>query len=387
MPISSLKRIAILGSTGSIGVQTLDIARRLPDRICVTALAAHSNAKLLADQATEFRVDAVALFDKSGAENMRTAISSRIEQYYGPESLETIATRDNVDIVVVAVAGAVGTRATVAALLAGKTVALATKEVLVAAGEVVTNAARVGGGQLVPIDSEHSGVFQCLLGQPIEAVKKIWLTASGGPFRTWSKERLSSVTVEQALNHPTWSMGTKVTIDSATMMNKGLEMIEAHWLFNVPIDRIGVVVHPQSKVHALVQYNDGAVLAQLGTADMRLPIEYALLYPERIDANLPGLDILTLGSLDFEAPDEDKFPCLKLARESADRGGTAPAVLNAANESAVNSFLNRQLSFLQIAHIVEKTLSHHKVVENPTLDEILSADDWARSFVSEALSA
>jgi 1-deoxy-D-xylulose-5-phosphate reductoisomerase len=298
-----------------------------------------------------------------------------------------MAVRPDVDIVVVAVAGAIGTRATVAALLAGKTVALATKEVLVAAGEVVVDAAKRGGGRLVPIDSEHSGVFQCLSGAPIETVKKIWLTASGGPFRTWTSEQIDSATVEDALNHPTWRMGRKITVDSATMMNKGLEIIEAKWLFNVSIDQVAVVVHPQSTIHALVQYNDGSLIAQMGTADMRLPIEYALLYPQRIDAKLAQLDILKLGTLNFEAPDEGRFPCLRLAREASIKGGTAPSVMNGANEAAVLRFLEKRLPFVGIAKVVEQALTHHTVLESPSLEQILKADEWARDFVSEAVSA
>ena len=387
MSVPSLKHIAILGSTGSIGKQTLDLARRLPDRLRVTAITAGSNARLIAEQAMEFGVNAVGLVDKVHAHELDDILPHNVERCYGAAGLETIALRPDVDILVVAVAGAIGTRATVAALLAGKTVALATKEILVAAGEVVMQAAKTGGGTLLPIDSEHSGVFQCLQGQSRNDVKKIWLTASGGPFRTWSMERIATATVEDALNHPTWRMGRKITVDSATMMNKGLETIEARWLFDVSIDQVAVVVHPQSTVHALVQYNDGSVLAQLGTADMRLPIEYALLYPERIDADLPQLDVLKLGTLDFEVPDENRFPCLRLAREAARTGGTAPSVLNAANEAAVMHFLAQRLSFLGIANMVEQALENYTAVENPTLEEILTADEWARHFVSEAVSA
>ncbi len=386
MTVPSLKHIAVLGSTGSIGKQTLDIVRRLPDRLRVTAIAAGSNGHSIVEQGLEFGVEAVGLVDDAESAILEERLPRRVEKLYGSSSLEAIAVRPDVDIVVVAVAGAIGTRATVSALRAGKTVALATKEVLVAAGEVVTSAARLGGGTLLPIDSEHSGVFQCLLGQPAGSVKKIWLTASGGPFRSWTAEQLSAATVEDALNHPTWKMGRKVTIDSATLMNKGLETIEAKWLFDIPIDQVGVVVHPQSTVHALVQYNDGSILAQLGTADMRLPIEYALLHPERIDADLPMLDVLELGTLEFERPDEGRFPCLRLAREASRAGGTAPAVLNAANEAAVKAFLSHRLSFLGIPAIVEQALEHHVILESPNLDQILSADEWARYYVSKAVS-
>jgi 1-deoxy-D-xylulose-5-phosphate reductoisomerase len=387
MSASSLKHIAILGSTGSIGTQTLDIVRRLPEYLRVAAIAAGSNADLVLQQALEFDVKAVGLVNEDSAALLEKRLPKHIEQYAGESSLEMMAVRPDVDIVVVAVAGAIGTRATVAALLAGKTVALATKEVLVAAGEVVVDAAKRGGGRLVPIDSEHSGVFQCLSGAPIETVKKIWLTASGGPFRTWTSEQIDSATVEDALNHPTWRMGRKITVDSATMMNKGLEIIEAKWLFNVSIDQVAVVVHPQSTIHALVQYNDGSLIAQMGTADMRLPIEYALLYPQRIDAKLAQLDILKLGTLNFEAPDEGRFPCLRLAREASIKGGTAPSVMNGANEAAVLRFLEKRLPFVGIAKVVEQALTHHTVLESPSLEQILKADEWARDFVSEAVSA
>jgi 1-deoxy-D-xylulose-5-phosphate reductoisomerase len=387
MTLPSLKHIAILGSTGSIGTQTLDLVRRLPDRLRVTALAAGTNAQALADQALEFGVNAVALFDSGGASVLADNLPSHVERYFGSGGLEVIATRPDVDIVVVSVAGSVGTQATIAALLAGKIVALATKEVLVSAGEIVIEAAKRGGGRLITIDSEHSGVLQCLQGHTAESVKKVWLTASGGPFRNWPLEKLAEVTVHDALNHPVWRMGRKLTVDSATMMNKGLETIEAQWLFNLSVDQVGVVIQPQSTIHALVQFVDGSILAQLSTADMRLPIEYALLYPERVDAELPELDILKIGTLEFYEPDEIRFPCLRLAREAALAGGTATTVLNAANETAVSGFLAERLPFLGIAHIVEKALEHHSVIKHPSLEEILSADKWARNFVSKAVSA
>jgi 1-deoxy-D-xylulose-5-phosphate reductoisomerase len=387
MLLPHLKHIAILGSTGSIGRQTLDIVRRLPYRLRVTALAAGSNAELVTEQALQFGANVVALVDNVDARVLDNSLPRSTERLYGVGSLEAIAVRPDVDIVVVAVNGAIGTRATIAALRAGKTVALATKEVLVAAGALVTSAAKVGGGHLVPIDSEHSGVLQCLLGASPKSVKKVWLTASGGPFRSWTDEQLSRASVGDALQHPTWQMGKKVTIDSATMMNKGLETIEAKWLFDLDIDQVGVVVHPQSTVHALVQFNDGSVIAQLGHADMRLPIEYALLFPDRIDAGLPHLDVLSLGKLEFEPPDEQRFPCLRLARESSKRGGTAPAVLNAANEAAVRLFLRGQMSFLGIAETVERALEYHTVIEDPNLDQIFIADNWARGFVSEVTPA
>ncbi|HEY3331918.1 MAG TPA: 1-deoxy-D-xylulose-5-phosphate reductoisomerase [Capsulimonadaceae bacterium] len=378
-----MKRIALLGSTGSIGRQTLDLARRMPERLAITALAARSNAGQLAQQTHEFGAAAVGLVDETYRSELEDSLSSNTEQLYGEDCLEFLATRDDVDVVVVAVAGSIGTRATMAALCAGKDVALATKEVLVAAGEVVMSAAREGRGRMLPIDSEHSGLMQCLLGQDRTNVDKLWLTASGGPFRTWTKEQLANATIQDALNHPTWRMGNKITVDSATMMNKGLEMIEARWLFDVAPEKIDCVVHPQSIVHSLVQMLDGSVIAQLGMTDMRLPIEYALMYPERIDCGLPKLSVTEMGTLTFEPPDEDRFPCLSLARRAMVEGGTIPSVLNAANEAAVDRFLNGQLSFNGIPATIEAAMDAHKSKQSPSLDQILMADAWARRFVYE----
>ncbi|MDR3710532.1 MAG: 1-deoxy-D-xylulose-5-phosphate reductoisomerase [Capsulimonadaceae bacterium] len=376
-----MKRIAVLGSTGSIGRQTLDVVRRLPDRLTVTALAAGSNAEALAHQALEFGALAASLVDEHGRHTLDAMLPRQTERTYGSDSLERIATRDDVDIVVVAVAGAIGTRATIAALCAGKDVALATKEVLVAAGEIVVSAAMMGEGRLLPIDSEHSGLLQCLEGRDPATVEKLWITASGGPLRTWTLDQMKSVTVADALNHPTWSMGNKITIDSATMMNKGLEMIEAHWLFGVAPEKIDCVVHPQSIVHAMVEFVDGSIVAQLGLPDMRLPIEYALLYPERVPAGLPRLSPTQIGTLTFEPPDEERFECLALARRAMTCGGTAPAVLNAANEVAVERFLGGTLSFLQIAAAIKGAMDAHESTPSPSLDQVLAADSWAREYV------
>ena len=376
-----MKRIALLGSTGSIGRQTLDVVRRLPERLTVTTLAAGSNAEAVAHQALEFGAHAVALCDGSGSQILDDMLPRQTERSHGPEAMEKMATRDDVDIVVVAVAGAVGTRATIAALCAGKQVALATKEVLVAAGEVVMSAAAQGGGSLVPIDSEHSGLLQCLEGRKPQDIARLWITASGGPLRTWTKEQIEHATVENALNHPTWRMGSKITVDSATLMNKGLEMIEARWLFDVAPEKIDCVVHPQSLVHAMAEFIDGSILAQLALADMRLPIQYALLYPERLETDLPKLSPRDLTMLTFEPPDEERFECLALAKRAMLAGGTAPAVLNAANEAAVARFLNEQLSFGQIASAIRDALDAHNNKVNPSLDQILAADSWARGYV------
>jgi 1-deoxy-D-xylulose-5-phosphate reductoisomerase len=382
-----MKRIALLGSTGSIGRQTLDVAGRLPDRLRIVALAGGSNAKDLAQQAKQFGASAVALYDDAQRELLETDLSSTaVERYYGPDGLEKIATRPDVDVVVVAVAGSVGTRATLAALNAGKDVALATKEVLVAAGKLVYEAAKRSGRTVLPIDSEHSALFQCLNGEKADSVARLWLTASGGPFRSFTQAQLETVTAADALNHPTWKMGPKITIDSATLMNKGLETIEARWMFDMPVDKIDVVVHPQSVVHSMVELVDGSVLAQLGLPDMRLPIEYALLYPERADlgADIPRLDPKLMGQLTFEPPDEERFPCLVLARRAASIGGTMPAVLNAANETAVGLFLEGRLPFTGIPQSIDSAMGAHedRWILEPDIDEILLADQWARGFVA-----
>ncbi len=362
-----MKRIVILGATGSIGTQTLDVVRRLPERLRVVGLSAHRNKELLARQARELDVPVSALEVGDGADLVR------------------LARLGNADLVVVAVAGAVGTRAAIAALEAGKDVALATKEVLVAAGELVMAAARANGVRVLPIDSEHSAVFQCLQGGRAAEVAKIWLTASGGPFREWSRERIARATLADALKHPTWpTMGRKITVDSATLMNKGLETIEARWLFDTPMDRVAVIVHPQSVIHSLVEFRDGSVLAQLGLPDMRLPIEYALLFPERLDAGLPRLDMTQLGTpLTFEAPDEGRFPCLALARHAAEVGGTMPAVLNAANEAAVGLFLEERARFVDIPALIEQTMDAHSPLPASSLEQITDADAWARCYVKE----
>ncbi len=361
-----MKNIVILGATGSIGTQTLDVVQRLPDFLRVVGLSAHRNENLLREQARQFDVPADAL------------------EWGGRADLMRLAALPEADLVVVSVAGAVGTAATIAALEAGKDVALATKEVLVAAGELVTAAARKSGARLLPIDSEHSAIFQCLQGQKPEKVRKLWLTASGGPFREWPVERMASVTVSEALNHPTWpTMGRKITIDSATLMNKALEMIEARWLFDVPIERVGVVIHPQSVVHSLVELCDGSLLAQLGLPDMRVPIEVALLYPNRADLGIARFDLLAQTPLTFEAPDEVRFPSLSLARRASHSGGTMPAAMNGANEAAVELFLGGRVAFPEIIGLTERIMDTHDVQQAPTLAQITQADDWARRAVQQ----
>jgi 1-deoxy-D-xylulose-5-phosphate reductoisomerase len=355
-----MKRVVVLGSTGSIGTQTLDVLRQYPDRFQVVGLAARSNADLLARQAAEYGVNRAVLVDRDGM-----------------EAVTRLATLPEADIVVVAVAGVIGLLPTIEAINEGKHIALASKEVLVAAGEVVMPLIRKLDVTMTPIDSEHSALFQCLQGYRSDQIDRLILTASGGPFRGRQRAELESITVDQALNHPTWRMGGKITIDSATLMNKGLEMIEAKWLFGVSMDQVEVVVHPQSVVHSMVKFRDGSVLGQLGWPDMRLPIAYALLYPERVPNSLRPWNPVETPNLSFEAVDETTFTSLSLAREAACQGGTMPCAMNAANEEAANAFLRDEIRFLQIPEIVERTmLSHH--IEAATLDNLVAADASAR---------
>ncbi len=371
-----MKRIAVLGSTGSIGTQCLDVAERLRDCIQVVALAAHRDHAKLHEQAQRFGVRHIALVDDSAASTLRER-EPDWHIYPGDEGLKTIATLPDVDLVVVGVAGVCGLSATVAALRAGKSIALASKEVLVAAGETVMALARERGLPIVPIDSEHSAVFQCLQGERAECVSRILLTASGGALRDVPLEQLPFVTAERALQHPTWRMGAKITIDSATLMNKGLEIIEAHWLFNLPADRVQVVLHPQSIVHALVEMQDGSVLAQLGLPDMRLPIQYALLYPERVDTGLPRLDLTQVGALTFAEPDPRRYPALQVARDALAAGGTMPAAMNAANEVAVARFLKGEIGFTDIIRCVQEVMEQHQP-QPASLEAVQAVDAWAR---------
>ncbi|GBC93684.1 1-deoxy-D-xylulose 5-phosphate reductoisomerase [bacterium HR15] len=380
-----MKRVAILGSTGSIGQQALDVIGRLPERLQVVALAAHSNLERLLEQAEMFRVEAVGLLcppqeaQKSLPERLERA-GKWLQLYTGVDGLCELVRRADIDIVVVALTGIIALKPTLAAIESGKTIALSTKEVLVGAGEYVMQQAHAYGVAILPIDSEHSGAFQILQERPLETVERLILTASGGPFRQRPLETFESITVQEALQHPNWRMGPKITVDSATMMNKGLEVIEAHWLFGLPLEQIEVLIHPQSIVHALVEFRDGSVLAQLSVPDMRLPIQYALLYPERVDTELPRLRLEQVRLLEFEAPDLNRYPCLGLAYEAARIGGTMPAVLNAANEVAVQLFLQEQIPFAAIPALVEQTMRAHEPRE-ATLQAVLEADAWAREYV------
>lgn len=380
-----MKNIALLGSTGSIGTQVLDVVSRLPDRLRIVGLAAHRNVELLAEQVYRFRPRLVSVGSEEDAARLRDEFSHPtrdpapgIVVVHGPDGLDAVSTIPEADIVVVSVAGTVGLAPTLSAIAAGKDIALASKEVLVAAGSLVIKLVEEKGTKLLPIDSEHSAIFQCLQGEDRGRVRRIMLTASGGAFRDYPVDGLADVTVEQALAHPTWSMGRKITVDSATLMNKCLEIIEAHWLFGVPPSRIEVVIHPQSIVHSMVEFEDGSVIAQLGLPDMRLPIQYALLYPERVDTGLPTLDIASAGQLAFLEPDDARYPALDLAYMAVESGGTMPAVMNAANETAVARFLERRIGFLDIVRAVRKVMEMHQPVPNPSLEQILGADVWAR---------
>jgi 1-deoxy-D-xylulose-5-phosphate reductoisomerase len=365
--MGGVKKIAILGSTGSIGQQALDVIRAWPDELKVVALTGNKNLKLLEKQIKEFK-------PKMFCSSVKPDIS------YGGEFLspEEIASHPEVDFVIVATAGKAGLSPTLAALQAGKTVALASKEVLVMAGEIVVHEARLHHAQIRPIDSEHSAIWQCLQGEKTKP-RRLFLTASGGPFYYYSQSQLAEVTPEQALQHPVWKMGRRITVDSATLMNKGLEVIEAHWLFSFPFDSIEILFHPQSIIHSMVEFMDGSLKAQLSWPDMRLPIQYALSYPRRwSNSELPGLDWNKIKSLNFEPVDYDRFPCLKLAMDAGKSGGTYPAVVCAADEVAVELFLSHRISFTNIAKIVQKTVEQHRNISQPSLEEILAADGWAR---------
>ena len=369
------RRIAILGSTGSIGTQTLDVIRRHPERFEVEMISARRNVDLLVRQALEFKAGNVVICDeRQYYEACRRLAGSGCKVWYGTDSLCEIVRLPSVDIVVGAMVGFSGLRPTLAALEAGKTVALANKETLVAAGAVVTSVMKEHGARILPVDSEHSAIFQCLLGAGDNRVEKIHLTASGGPFRTWDRPRIAAATAETALRHPNWDMGAKVTIDSATMMNKGFEVIEAKWLFGIDVDRINVVVHPESIIHSMVEFRDGAVIAQLGWPDMREPIALALAYPDRIEIGNRRLDFATLGKLSFEAPDFRRFPCLELAYEAIRRGGNAPCALNAANEVTVAAYLKGLIGFYDIARINERCLEGMNFVATPSIDDIFETN-------------
>jgi 1-deoxy-D-xylulose-5-phosphate reductoisomerase len=373
-----MKNVVLLGSTGSIGTSSVKVAEDLPDRIRLLGLAAGNNVELLLEQTRRHRPEAISITDPVKGQELRDSLGTASEVFSGADGLLKLATLPEADIVLIAIVGTAGLQPALAAIRAGKDIAVASKEILVMAGEIVMNEARKHGVRVLAVDSEHSAIFQCLDGKPASSVRKLWLTASGGPFRSTPKEEFSEITVERALKHPSWIMGRKITIDSATLFNKGLEMIEARWLFDIEMARVGVLVHPQSVVHSMVEFVDGSLLAQLSTPDMCLPVQYALTYPDRAPSERVQTDFAKLGSLTFEAPDLERFPSLDLARRAGEIGGTLPAVLNAANEIAVEAFVNRKINFPQITETVRQTMARHQVVAHPTLPQILEADTWAR---------
>lgn len=385
-----MKRLAVVGSTGSIGQNTLRVVEHLSDRFQIFALAANSTVERLAEQTAAFRPNVVAITDPNRVEEFRSRCAAmRIpvpEVVTGDRGLCQIASAGEVDIVVSAAVGAAGLAPTYSAVASGKTVALANKEAMVLAGELLRKTASRTGARLIPVDSEHSAVDQCLRSGEHVEVRRLILTASGGPFRETPAERFAKITPEEALNHPTWRMGKRITIDSATLLNKGLEVIEARWLFNIPPEKIDIMVHPQSIVHSMVEFVDGSVIAQLGTADMRQPIQYALTYPERLQSPVPSLDWATASRLDFALPDRQKFPCIGLAYRAIQMGGTAPAVLNAADEVVVQGFLERMIPFSAIPEIIAATLDAHVVHPADSLETILKADAWARTEARQRFS-
>jgi 1-deoxy-D-xylulose-5-phosphate reductoisomerase len=372
------KRVVILGATGSIGESALKVARDIPDRMEIVGLAANSNAKKLAATANETRAQSVCLVDETKIDILKRELDYEPRIFAGQEGLREIACLTNAEMVLVAIVGTGGLRPTLASIEAGKDLAVASKEILVMAGEIVMREARENGVNVLPVDSEHNAIFQCLEGKNSLDIRRIILTASGGPFRETPRTDFKSITPEQALKHPTWNMGPKITIDSATLFNKGLEMIEAHWLFGVEMQHVEVVIHPQSIVHSMVEFADGSTLAQLSYSNMCFPIQYAVTWPDRVPNTLPPLDFSKLFSLEFFTPRYEDFPALNLARWAGETGGTLPAVMNAANEVAVAGFLDRQVRFPDIWRIVGEVMNRHRSVAHPDLDAILQADLWAR---------
>lgn len=373
-----MKNVVLLGSTGSIGTSTLKVVEDLPETLRLIGLAAGGNLDLLVQQAARHRPLAVSVADPGKTADLERRLPPETRVYSGPEGLIKLATLPEAEIVLIAIVGTAGLQPAIAALRAGKDIAVASKEILVMAGEIVMREARQARARVLAVDSEHSAIFQCLQDKPGASVRHLWLTASGGPFRTTPKTEFPAITVERALRHPSWVMGRKITIDSATLFNKGLEMIEARWLFDIEMPRVKVVVHPQSIIHSMVEFVDGSILAQLSTPDMCLPIQYALTFPARIPSQRVQTNLAALGTLTFEDPDPDRFPALDLARQAGNTGGTMPAVLNAANEVAVEAFCGGKLPFDQISEVVRRTMSAHRVVQGPNLEEVLAADAWAR---------
>ena len=382
-----MKRVILLGSSGSIGESTCKVARALPGKMKIVGLGVAKSTARVLEQAKEFGVRSIAVSDAQAADKIKKDLPPGTQFYPGTEGLARMVEETEADMVLVAIVGTAGLAPALAALKTGKDLAVASKEILVLAGSAVMGEAKKRKKQVLPVDSEHNAIFQCLQGADEKGVRKIILTASGGPFRRSSAEEMKKVTVAQALKHPTWSMGKKITIDSATMFNKGLEMIEAHWLFGLPMGQVDVVVHPQSIVHSMVEFVDGSVLAQLSVTDMCFPNQYAVTYPERLPSGLPPLDLPKLGSLTFETPDEKRFPALRLAREAGEQGGTLPGVFNAANEVAVEAFLEERISFPRIWEMVESVMLDHRTEKTPGLEAIVAADRWARARAREMLGS
>lgn len=367
-----MKNISILGSTGSIGTQTLDIVKNNPDEFRVIGLTANKNMELLKNQINEFKPEAVGVMDEEKADLLKQNVD--INVYSGIEGIIKIASLNEIDTVVNSLVGSVGVKPTVEAIRNKKNIALANKETLVTAGSVVMEEVKKNNVRLMPIDSEHSAIFQCLNNENVNDVNEITITASGGPFKNYSKAQLENVTVQDALRHPTWNMGNKITIDSATLMNKGFEVIEAHWLYDIPYEKVEVVIHPQSIIHSLVEFKDNSTLAQLSLPDMKLPIQYALSYPKRLPLNIKKLNLMEVKNLSFEKPNFELFPCLGYAYDAGSIGGTMPAVLNAVNEIAVYAFLDNKIKFLDIARLINKMMQEHNIIKNPNLNQILDVD-------------
>ncbi len=376
------KNIAILGSTGSIGTQTLDVIANFPKEFKANYLTGNNNVQLLLQQIQKFKPKGVVVCNERAAKELKKQVAGKTEILFGEEGLLDIVQRNDVDVVVSSLVGFAGLRPTIKAIEAKKKIALANKETLVVAGEIIMPLVEKYKIDLLPVDSEHSAIFQCLVGELPNKINKIILTASGGPFRTKSKDDLRRVTLEQALQHPNWKMGNKITIDSATLMNKGLEVIEAHWLFGISLDKIDIVIHPQSIIHSMVEFVDGSVKAQLGIPDMKIPIQYALTYPSRSASKFPRVHFPTLGEMTFFEPDRDRFPCLQLAFDALKEGGTIPAVMNAANEVAVAKFLKNEISFMDIPNIISEAMKKHSNKANPSLEEIVEADRETRALLS-----
>ncbi|NUM80571.1 1-deoxy-D-xylulose-5-phosphate reductoisomerase [bacterium] len=378
-----MKRLGLFGSTGSIGENVLNVVRHNPDAFEIVCLTAHHNVQKLADQALEFRPQSVCICAEEHAGYLKEKLSgTSIRITHGHTGLVDLAREESFDMMVGAIVGSAGLLPTIEAIKAGKNIALANKETLVVAGEIVNHLLEKHKVDLIPIDSEHSALFQCLVGESSDSVKRLILTASGGPFLHTPVEEFETLTVESALKHPNWNMGAKITVDSATMMNKGLEVIEAHWLFRMPSEKIDIIIHPQSIIHSMVEFVDGSIKSQMGLPDMKLPIQYALTYPGRIQNGYESVDFTKYNRLDFYQPDTKKFPCLRLAYDALKAMGTMPAVLNAANEMAVSKFLKREIGFNDIPRWIEKAMNAHSIHPDPSLDDVLEADRWAREFCS-----